>query len=300
MKNKKLMMIFLFTLTLITIITTSLNINKIYNNRIKPVNFKLENYNKIVNENEKISNKIKKEEKIYNDNQKSIEANKEKRDELEKVIYEHEGKVNGKIIYLTFDDGPSIYTDEILNILDKYNIKATFFLVCSRNLPEYAKKLQEKGHTIGLHSCSHKYFDIYSSEEAYFNDLNKLSNIIEESSGYKSKYVRFPGGSSNTVSKFNRGIITRLSNILKEGGYKYYDWNIDSNDAAGANSDQIYANVIGALENNDRNISMVLMHDTKVTTKDALDNIIKKALEMGYTFGNINDYTPEVHHYINN
>lgn len=300
MKNKKITIIFLFVLTLTAIITTSLNINKIYNNRIKPVNLKLETYSKIINDNEKLSNKIQKEEKIYNDNQNSIETNKEKREELEKVIYEHEGKVNGKIIYLTFDDGPSIYTDEILDILDKYNIKATFFVVCSKNLSEYSKKYIEKGHTIGLHSCSHKYSDIYSSEEAYFNDLNKLSNIIEESTGYKSKYVRFPGGSSNTISKFNKGIMTRLSNMLKEKGYKYYDWNIDSNDAGGANSNQIYANVIGALENNDRNISMVLMHDTKVATKDALDEVIKKALEMGYTFGNINDYTPEIHHYINN
>lgn len=300
MKNKKLTIIFLFSLTLIAVTTTSLNINKIYNDRIKPVNSKLEIYNKIINENEKLSNKIQKEENIYNDNQKSIEINKGKREELEKVIYEHEGKVNGKIIYLTFDDGPSIYTDEILDILDKYNIKATFFVVCSKNLSEYSKKYVEKGHTIGLHSCTHKYSDIYSSEESYFNDLNKLSNIIEESSGYKSKYVRFPGGSSNTISKFNKGIITRLSNMLSEKGYKYYDWNIDSNDAGGANKEQIYSNVIGTLENNDRNISMVLMHDTKIATKDALDEVIKKALEMGYTFGNINDYTPEVHHYINN
>lgn len=300
MNNKKITVIFILVLILTTIITVSFNINKIYNNRIKPIKSKLEIYNKITLENEKLINKINKEENIYNDNQEKINTYQEKRENLEKVIYEHEEKINGKIIYLTFDDGPSIYTDEILDILDKYNVKATFFVVCSKNLPEYIKKYIEKGHTIGLHSCSHKYSDIYSSEESYFNDLTKLSNIIESTSGYKSKYVRFPGGSSNTISRFNSGIITRLSNMLKDKGYKYYDWTIDSNDAGGANSEQIYSNVIGALENNDRNIAMVLMHDTKKTTRDALENIIKKALEMGYTFGNINDYTKEVHHYINN
>lgn len=300
MNNKKITIIFLLVLSIIISIIVLSTINKVYNIKIKPTNYKLKIYKELIDENEKLVKKIDKEENKYNDNKKDIEANKEKREKLEKVLYEHEEKVNGKIIYLTFDDGPSIYTDEILNILDKYNVKATFFVVCSKDLPEFSKKYIEKGHTIGLHSCTHKYSDIYSSEEAYFNDLNKLSNIIEESSGYKSKYIRFPGGSSNSVSKFNRGIITRLANKLKDQGYKYYDWNIDSNDAGGASSEQVYSNVIGALENNDRNISMVLMHDTKVSTKDALENIIKKALEMGYTFGNINDYTPEVHHYINN
>lgn len=300
MKNKKMVFIFTLIIAIVAIITTSFNFIKIYNNKIKPTNSKLEIYNKIIDQNKKLSNKIDKEEKIYINNKKLIENNKKKREKLEKVIYEHEEKINGKIIYLTFDDGPSIYTNEILNILDKYNVKATFFVVCSKNLSEFSKKYIDKGHTIGLHSCSHKYSNIYSSEDAYFNDLYNVSNIIEETSGYKSKYVRFPGGSSNTVSKFNRGIITRLSNLLNDKGYKYYDWNIDSNDASGANSEQIYSNVIGALENGDRNISMVLMHDTKETTKNALEQIIKKALEMGYTFGNINDYTPEVHHYINN
>lgn len=299
MNNKKIIIFFLI-IFLITLIIISFKYIRIYNIKIKPTNYKLDSYNKLVNENKKLNAKIDKEEKKYINNQEAIKSNKEKREELEKVIYEHEEKVKGKIIYLTFDDGPSIYTDEILDILDKYNIKATFFVVCSKDLPEYSKKYIENGHTIGLHSCSHKYSDIYSSEESYFNDLNKLSDIIEESSGYKSKYVRFPGGSSNTVSKFNKGIITRLSNLLNDKGYKYYDWNIDSNDAGGANSEQIYSNVIGALKNNDRDISMVLMHDTKLATKEALDAIIKKALEMGYTFGNINDYTPEVHHYINN
>ena len=203
-------------------------------------------------------------------------------------------------MYLTFDDGPSIYTNDILNTLDKYNVKATFFVTCSGDINGLAKKILDKGHTLALHTCTHKYSNIYSSEDAYFNDLNEISTRVENITGYKSKYIRFPGGSSNTVSRFNRGIMTRLTKKVQENGYKYYDWNIDSNDAAGANKDQVYSNVIGPLKNSNRTTNMVLMHDTKSSTKDALDNIIKDALDMGYTFSNINDYTSEIHHGVNN
>ena len=188
-----------------------------------------------------------------------------------------------------------------MNILDKYNVKATFFVTCSSNLEQISKTIVEKGHTLALHTCTHKYSYVYSSDENYFEDLNNISNLVESYTGIKSKFVRLPGGSSNTVSKaYNKGIMTRITYKLKESGYKYYDWNIDSNDAGGANSEQVYSNVIGALENSDRNINMVLMHDTKIATKDALDKIINDALNMGYTFSNINEYTKEVHHGVNN
>ena len=187
-----------------------------------------------------------------------------------------------------------------MNTLDKYDVKATFFVTCSGSLDKYAKKIIEKGHTLGLHTCTHRYNTIYSSEENYFNDLNSISNKVEELTGYKSKYIRFPGGSSNTISRFNNGIMTRLTQKVTEDGYKYYDWNIDSGDAAGADKDGVYNNVISALKNHNYSTNMVLMHDIKVSTKDALDGIIKDALDMGYTFSNINDYTSEVHHRVNN
>ena len=205
-----------------------------------------------------------------------------------------------KVVYLTLDDGPSKNTQAVLDILDKYNAKATFFVTCSGSLDKYAKKIIEKGHTLGLHTCTHRYNTIYSSEENYFNDLNSISNKVEELTGYKSKYIRFPGGSSNTISRFNKGIMTRLTQKVTEDGYKYYDWNIDSGDAAGADKDGVYNNVISALKNHNYSTNMVLMHDIKVSTKNALDGIIKDALDMGYTFSNINDYTSEVHHRVNN
>ena len=113
----------------------------------------------------------------------------------------------------------SIYTDEILNILDKYNVKATFFVVCSENLEEYAKKYIEKGHTIGLHSCTHKYSSIYSSEDDYFNDLQAIGNKVKNLTGNDSKIIRFPGGGSNTISrKYSKGIMSVLTNEVQARG----------------------------------------------------------------------------------
>ena len=311
MKNRKVVLIILLILFIITLIFIFLTLGKTYYSELKIVNDKKETYLKLKTKNNLLIKSIKEEENKFNTNQEIIKENESKKISLEKTLKEKEEEariknqkyltnIKGKVVYLTFDDGPSIYTNDILNILDKYNVKATFFVTCSGDINGLAKKILDKGHTLALHTCTHKYSNIYSSEDAYFNDLNEISTRVENTTGYKSKYIRFPGGSSNTVSRFNRGIMTRLTKKVQENGYKYYDWNIDSNDAAGANKNQVYSNVIGALKNSNRTTNMVLMHDTKSSTKDALDNIIKDALDMGYTFSNINDYTSEIHHGVNN
>ena len=311
MKNRKVVLIILLILFIITLIFIFLTLGKTYYSELKIVNDKKETYLKLKTKNNLLIKSIKEEENKYNTNQEIIKENESKKLSLEKTLKEKEEEariknqkyltnIKGKVVYLTFDDGPSIYTNDILNTLDKYNVKATFFVTCSGDINGLAKKILDKGHTLALHTCTHKYSNIYSSEDAYFNDLNEISTRVENITGYKSKYIRFPGGSSNTVSRFNRGIMTRLTKKVQENGYKYYDWNIDSNDAAGANKNQVYSNVIGALKNSNRTTNMVLMHDTKSSTKDALDNIIKDALDMGYTFSNINDYTSEIHHGVNN
>lgn len=311
MKNRKVVLIILLILFIITLIFIFLTLGKTYYSELKIVNDKKETYLKLKTKNNLLIKSIKEEENKYNTNQEIIKENESKKLSLEKTLKEKEEEariknqkyltnIKGKVVYLTFDDGPSIYTNDILNTLDKYNVKATFFVTCSGDINGLAKKILDKGHTLALHTCTHKYSNIYSSEDAYFNDLNEISTRVENITGYKSKYIRFPGGSSNTVSRFNRGIMTRLTKKVQENGYKYYDWNIDSNDAAGANKDQVYSNVIGPLKNSNRTTNMVLMHDTKSSTKDALDNIIKDALDMGYTFSNINDYTSEIHHGVNN
>lgn len=214
-----------------------------------------------------------------------------------KVIIEEKG---AGMIYLTFDDGPSGNTATILDVLKKYNVKATFFVV---NFSDYykstIKRIVEEGHTIGLHSYTHNYKIIYSSVDAYFDDLNKLSDKIKEATGVESKIVRFPGGSSNTVSYFNKGIMSTLTKKLIEDGYHYFDWNVDARDAWDARSStDVYNNVINTLVNNRNNV--VLMHDTKGTTTNAIEDIIKTAKRKGYSFDNIDYETPMVTHGIRN
>ena len=311
MKIKKVLITVLLSILYLLVIFVTIYFIKIYSDKINSYNKVKLKYDNLFKENEKLVSDIKKEEKRKEELETTSRENLEKKESLEKIINKKEEeikkenqnytkKVTGKVIYLTFDDGPSIYTENILNTLDKYNVKATFFVTCSGSLDKYAKKIIEKGHTLGLHTCTHRYNIVYSSEENYFNDLNSISAKVEELTGYKSKYIRFPGGSSNTISRFNKGIMTRLTQKVTEDGYKYYDWNIDSEDAAGADKEGVYNNVISALKNHNYSTNMVLMHDIKVSTKDALDSIIKDALDMGYTFSNINDYTNEVHHRINN
>ena len=203
-------------------------------------------------------------------------------------------------IYLTFDDGPSYLTGQILDILDEEGVKTTFF-VCGAN--EYTKRAYNSGHTIGLHSNTHSYSYIYSSKENYFSDLTSIDNSVYNVIGIHSKFIRFPGGSSNTVSRnYSYGIMSYLTSEVENRGYTYFDWNISSGDAGSDvyNSDNIYANVINNLSHNRTNV--VLMHDSggHTATVNALRNIIRTAKEYGYSFKAINENTPVVHHGVNN
>ena len=127
-----------------------------------------------------------------------------------------------KIVYLTFDDGPSANTQKILEILDRYNAKATFFVTgTNQNYNYLIKEAYDKGHTIGLHTYSHDYKTVYSSVDAYFDDLTKVGNMVKDLIGFTPKYIRFPGGSSNTVSrKYTPGILTTLSKEVINRGYQ--------------------------------------------------------------------------------
>lgn len=209
---------------------------------------------------------------------------------------------NNGVIYLTFDDGPSSITPKVLDILKNENIKATFFVVnYSQAYEGIVKRIIEEGHTIGLHSYTHKYNLIYSSEESYFNDLEKLRTRVKITTGVDSNIIRFPGGSSNTISRFNKGIMTRLVKMVKENGYHYFDWNVDSGDAGGArNSTDVYNNVINNL--NIKRNNVVLMHDlgNNIKTLNALESIIKDAKAKGYSFDKITYDTPMVVHGVNN
>lgn len=204
-------------------------------------------------------------------------------------------------IYLTFDDGPSNNTSKILDILKQEDIKATFFLVnFNSSYNPAVKRIYDEGHSIGIHSYTHNYKLIYSSVSAYFDDLNKMNDKIKTITGSDTKLLRFPGGSSNTISSFNKGIMTTLVKEVTNAGYHYFDWNVDSSDAWSArNSNDVYNNVINNLK---RGTNIVLMHDLSSNEKtvNALEKIIKDAKEKGYTFANITMNTKEIHHGINN
>ena len=205
---------------------------------------------------------------------------------------------NGKVIYLTFDDGPSSHTPRLLDVLKKYNVKATFFVVNTKYIGTLQRIAQE-GHSIGIHTATHDYSKIYASEEAYFNDLYKMRDIIKRHTGIETTLIRFPGGSSNTTSQFNPGIMTRLAQLVQEAGLQYFDWNVSSQDAGGAKtSDQVYRNVINRIAGN--KISVVLQHDTKGFSVDAVEQIIIWGLRNGYTFLPLEATSPGCHHNINN
>lgn len=206
-----------------------------------------------------------------------------------------------KIVYLTFDDGPGKYTNSLLKVLKKYGVKATFFV--TNQYPDYQeliKKEYRHGHTVAVHTYSHDYSKIYSSQEAYFEDLQKMSNICKKLTGEEPKLIRFPGGSSNAVSKkYCSGIMTDLTEAVEFMGYEYCDWNVASGDAGETTSTaKVVANVEEGMKNHD--VSVVLQHDIKGFSVDAVEEIIVWGLANDYTFLPMDESTPMVHHSLNN
>jgi peptidoglycan/xylan/chitin deacetylase (PgdA/CDA1 family) len=205
----------------------------------------------------------------------------------------------GKVIYLTFDDGPSDYTLELLKVLDKYNVKATFFVAGTGRL-SYLAKIDAAGHAIGLHSVTHKYSEIYASEDAFFADLYGIQKIVEQQIGYKTWLMRFPGGSSNMESaKYCKGIMTKLTKSVVDQGFYYFDWNVDSDDAGGARSaEEVFRNVTNGCAK--KNNAIVLQHDIKGFSVKAVEDIIIWGLSNGFTFEKLTENSPGSHHPVNN
>lgn len=208
------------------------------------------------------------------ENEKSISGN----DAQDSDINEQSG---GRKIYLTFDDGPSANTNEILDILDRYGVKATFFVVGKTDEVSIAayKRIVEDGHTLGMHSYSHCYESIYESLDNFSEDFIKLQDYLYSITGVYSRYYRFPGGSSNNVSKVP---INELIDYLNEQRVTYFDWNISSGDGSSASLSvqTIVDNCTGNLDSYHR--GMILFHDStdKTTTVEALPIIIEKIQAM--------------------
>ena len=184
-------------------------------------------------------------------------------------------------VYLTFDDGPSTYTDEILDILDQYDVKATFFVVGKEDAAskEALQQIVERGHSLGMHSYSHIYREIYESVDSFAEDFTKIQEYLLENAGVKSTLYRFPGGSSNRVSNLD---MQEFADYLESQGVTFYDWNIVSGDGGKA-----LLPVQDLVDNSTKDIakwgtSIVLLHDSaeKRTTVEALPVIIENILAM--------------------
>ena len=190
----------------------------------------------------------------------------------------------GKIAYLTFDDGPSKYTPEILEILRNNNIKATFFITgwCIDGKEDTLRQIAEEGHTVGLHSWSHEYDEIYASPEAWMDDFAKVYNKVYDVTGKKPWAFRFPGGSYNN---FNKETAETIIGEMKRRGFAYYDWNCATSDAT---TSATYESCIENLKDSIySDHSVVLMHDSLKLTPEYLQDVIDIFTAEGYSFENI-------------
>ena len=205
-----------------------------------------------------------------------------------------------RAVYLTFDDGPQKYTERLLDILARYNVKATFFITgFSLDYSHLIARAASEGHTVGLHTNSHRYEEIYQSEAAYFWDLSIVAELYRRQTGQEPWLIRFPGGSSNSISRrYNEGIMTRLAKAVQEKGYRYMDWNVNSGDGEAIPSNLVFKNVTEGIASHE--MSVVLMHDIHASTVDAVEYIIQWCQNNGYTLLPITPSTPDVHHNIQN
>ena len=215
---------------------------------------------------------------------------KYKEEQMLEAKRNEESKANGKIAYLTFDDGPSmVVTPQILDILREYDIKATFFVIGSmaEKYPEILKKTYGEGHTIGNHSYSHNYGYIYKNSSNYFTDLNKANKILKSILGqdFETDIIRFPGGS---FGKKKSSIVKDV----KKAGYIYFDWNALNGDAEGVNlsKERLISRFKETVKNKKELI--ILMHDTdsKTTTVESLREIIDYLKNKGYIFATLDNY----------
>ncbi len=199
---------------------------------------------------------------------------------------------NGRTVCLTFDDGPSANTEAILQILQEKGVPATFFVVAYEGNQKYMPYIADilaQGHQLAMHSASHDYAKIYQSDDAFWQDIAELRQALEPYTDLDAvKWLRFPGGSTNTVSyKYGgKGLMQTLMEQCAEKGYEWIDWNVSAEDATRKRPDaaQILTNIRHDAEGRDN--CVVLMHDTKATgeTVKALPDIIDWFREEGYTF----------------
>jgi len=205
-----------------------------------------------------------------------------------------------KVAYLTFDDGPSRNTIRILDILDEFGVKATFF-VMANDTPEGTVGYDEmikRGHQIALHTYSHDYREIYTTKKDFFENINRLETFLAERYNIRTNVLRFPGGSKNVSSRQYGGahIMTEIKEECVRRGYRFFDWNVDSKDGISpyVSVHAITTNVLNGAKNKQQ--AIILLHDINLMTNTvtALPIIIKGLKEQGFVFSVINDKTEDM------
>ena len=207
------------------------------------------------------------------------------------------------VLYLTFDDGPGRYTDRLLDILRENNVKATFFVTnCHPEYQDLIARVYAEGHAGGVHSYSHDYKKIYSSEKAFWQDYSAMDAVIYKQTGHHARLLRFPGGSSNAVSrKYSKGIMRRLTRQATDRGLVYVDWNAQCGDSDGIRTSYgVYRRLTREIGNSSRPQHIILCHDIKPYTVAAMDDFIKWAKANGYTFEVLSPSGFDVHQPLSN
>lgn len=206
-----------------------------------------------------------------------------------------------KVIYLTFDDGPGAYTAQLLDILERNHVPATFFLVNTGvEMEALLRRMVIQGHSIGIHSYCHDFKTIYASDEALMQDIYAMQALIAEKCGVQTFLLRFPGGSSNIVSRrYCNGIMSRITKRVQQEGFCYFDWNVDSGDGYGCpDSEKIYQKVIAGIRGKD--CAVVLQHDVNGCSVQTVERIICWGKANGYTFRALSDQSRSCRHRVQN
>ena len=210
------------------------------------------------------------------------------------VLPSEKETISENTVYLTFDDGPSPVTGQVLDVLKRYQVKGTFFVV-GQNLKtaagqEMSRRMLREGHSLGMHSDTHRYRKIYASVEAWLDDFAAVHQRISDITGQQTAIFRFPGGSINI---YNASLYQELIAEMTRRGYVYFDWNVSVGDISLSpqRAEALFANVVTRSSGDSRVV--ILMHDsaTKAETVKALPKIIEHYRSKGYSFGSLQNST---------
>lgn len=192
-----------------------------------------------------------------------------------------------EVIYLTFDDGPTEYTNDLLDLLKMHNVKATFFMLGPemRRYPDIVKRILDEGHAVGLHGISHEKNIFYNGTEGPVNEMNEANDILEEISGQRTALARPPYGSSPYLTK-------KQEACLENAHYIVWDWNIDSRDWSYRNAQRTFTHTVHDVRELNKQPKVILLHDIKGVV-DTMKLFIDWMEENHYTSEAItNDLSP--------